>query len=91
MDTQQTSHAETTAETTTAQTETAVELEDMHPDVKAIVPGSMSGAEMIAYWEREGVFETFWSQYEDIGPGKRFADSTEYVQHMRRQPVRQGK
>ncbi len=90
MDTQQTSHAETTAETTTAQAEPALDLE-MDPAVQAIVPGSMSGAEMIAYWEREGVFETFWSQYEDIGPGKRFANSTEYVQHMRRQPVQRGK
>lgn len=90
MDTQQTSHAETTAETTAAQAEPALDLE-MDPAVQAIVPGSMSGAEMIAYWEREGVFETFWSQYEDIGPGKRFANSTEYVQHMRRQPVQRGK
>lgn len=90
MDTQQTGHAETTAETTTAQGEPDFDLE-MDPAVKAIVPGSMSGAEMIAYWEREGVFETFWSQYEDIGPGKRFANSTEYVQHMRRQPVQRGK
>jgi len=84
MDTQQTSHAETTAETTTAQAEPALDLE-MDPAVQAIVPGSMSGAEMIAYWEREGVFETFAYLNDLIGPGKQYADSTEYMLAMRRQ------
>ncbi len=58
---------------------------DEYPFVKGIVPGSMSGAEMLKYWEENGVFDTPWPQYDEIGEGKRFNDSAEYVQHMRRQ------
>lgn len=56
---------------------------DEYPFVKDIVPGSMSGAEALAYWKANGVFDVPWPQHDDIGPGKRFADSTEYVQAMR--------
>lgn len=58
---------------------------DQYPFVKGIVPGSMSGAEMLAYWKESGVFDVPWPQHDDIGPGKKYADSTEYVQHLRRQ------
>ena len=43
---------------------------DEYPFVKGIVPGSMSGAEMLAYWEENGVFDLWAEQYKDIGPGK---------------------
>jgi len=43
----------------------------------------MSGAEMLAYWQESGCFEVWAEQYKDIGPGKKYADSTEYVQAMR--------
>lgn len=89
MDTQQNSHAESTAETTASETEPALDLE-MDPAVQAIVPGSMSGAEMIAYWEREGVFEAFAYLNDLIGPGKQYADSTEYMLAMRRQREQAG-
>jgi len=56
---------------------------DQYPFVKGIVPGTMSGAEMLAYWEESGIFEVWADQYQDIGPGKKYADSTEYVQAMR--------
>ena len=56
---------------------------DQYPFAKGIVPGSMSGAEMLAYWEESGVFDVPWPQYDEIGEGKRFKDSTEYVQHNR--------
>lgn len=58
---------------------------DEYPFVKGIVPGSMSGAEMLAYWEENGVFDLWAEQYKDIGPGKKYADSTEYLQAMRAQ------
>ncbi len=79
MDTQQTNLTETTS----TDTEPAIDLEDRNSAIKAIVPGTMSGAEMIAYWEREGVFETFASLNDLIGPGKQYADSTEYMLAMR--------
>ncbi len=53
------------------------------PFLKGIVPGTMSGPEMLAFWKANGVFDVPWPQHDDIGPGKRFADSTEYVQAMR--------
>ena len=67
-------------DTQTAETE-IVEIEQ-YPFVKDIAPGSLSRAEMLDYWERNGVFEP-WPQHEDSGPGKKYADSTEYVQAMR--------
>lgn len=65
--------------------ESEIPLTDEYPFVKGIVPGTMSGAEMLAYWKESGVFDVPWPQHDDIGPGKRFADSTEYVQHLRAQ------
>lgn len=53
------------------------------PFLKGIVPGSISGAEMLARLEKSGAFEVWAEQYKDIGPGKKYADSTEYVQAMR--------
>ncbi len=53
------------------------------PFLKDIVPGTMSGAEMLARLEKSGAFEVWAEQYKDIGPGKKYADSTEYVQAMR--------
>ena len=47
------------------------------------MPGSLSGAEMLADWQEAGCFEVWAEQYEDIGPGKKYADSTEYVNAMR--------
>ena len=69
------------SEPETSETE-AIEIEP-YPFVKGIVPGSMSGAEMLIYWEEQGCFEVWADQYKDIGPGKKYADSTEYVQAMR--------
>ncbi len=70
--------------------EPQISEDDTYPFVKGIVPGSMSGAEMLAYWKESGVFDVPWPQHDDIGPGKRFADSTEYVQHLRRQAEYRG-
>ena len=50
---------------------------------RIVVPGTMSGAEMLEFWKDNGVFDVAWPQYDDIGPGKKYADSTEYVQAMR--------
>lgn len=58
---------------------------DQYPFVKDIIPGTMSGAEMLAYWQESGVFDVPWPQHDQIGEGKRFKDSTEYVQHLRQQ------
>lgn len=58
---------------------------DHYPFVKGITPGTMSGAEMLADWEENGCFEVWAEQYKDIGPGRKYADSTEYVQAMREQ------
>ena len=46
---------------------------------------------MLAYWKANGVFDVPWPQHDDIGPGKRFADSTEYVQHLRRRIETEGR
>ncbi len=64
---------------------------DQYPFVKDIIPGTMSGAEMLAYWRKSGVFDVPWPQHDDIGPGKRFENSTEYVQHLRRQIEDEGR
>lgn len=68
-------------DTQTADTE-AVEIEP-HTLVFGNVSESKSGAEMLADWEAQGCFEVWAEQYKDIGPGKKYADSTEYVQAMR--------
>lgn len=65
--------------------EAEISEDDTYPFVKGIVPGTMSGAEMLAYWKESGCFEVWAEQYKDIGPGKKYADSTEYVQAMREQ------
>lgn len=49
---------------------------------------ALSGAEIIALWERDGIFDAFAERATHIGPGKRFADSTEYVQYLREQSAR---
>lgn len=51
---------------------------------RILIPGTMSGAEMIEFWRDNGCFEVWAEQYKDIGPGKKYADSTEYVNAMRR-------
>ena len=56
---------------------------DQYPFVKGIVPGTMSGAEMLADWEANGCFDVWAEQYKNIGPGKKYADSTEYVNAWR--------
>jgi hypothetical protein len=61
-----------------------VEIEQ-YPFVKDIVPGTMSGAEVLEYWRENGVFDVPRPQHDEIGEGKRFKDSTEYVQHLRQQ------
>jgi hypothetical protein len=53
------------------------------PFVLAPVSESRNGAETLKIWEDEGCFEVWAEQYKDIGPGKKFADSTEYVQATR--------
>lgn len=58
-----------------------VEIES-YPFVKDITPGRMNRTEILAYWEKNGVFEP-WPQHEEIGSGKKYADSTGYVQAMR--------
>lgn len=69
--------------------ETTIRAIDEPPVVKDVVPGTRSGAEMQAYREKVGAFEVWAEQYQDIGPGKKYADSTEYVQAMREQmPLR---
>ena len=54
------------------------------PFARIVIPGTMSGAEMMEFWQDNGCFEVWADQYKDIGPGKKYADSTEYVQAMRR-------
>ena len=61
------------------------------PFLKGIVPGTLSGAEMLAFWKKSGVFDVPWPQHDDIGPGKRFENSTEYVQHLRRRTETEGR
>ena len=62
--------------------ESVISASDNYPFVKDITPGRMSNAEVLDYWEKYGVFEP-WPQHEGIGPGKKYADSTKYVQAMR--------
>lgn len=62
----------------------AAEIEH-HTFALGTVPESKSGAEMLADWEKQGFFDIWAEQYKDIGPGKKYADSTEYVQAMRAQ------
>ena len=71
-------------DTQTAEThETEVDEREQDPFVIGNVKKSKSGAEMLADWEEQGFFEVWAEQYKDIGPGKKYADSTEYVQAMR--------
>ena len=56
---------------------------DQYPFAKDVIPGTMSGAEMLTDWKENGCFEVWAEQYKDIGPGKKYADSTEYVNAMR--------
>lgn len=56
---------------------------DQYPFAEGVVPGAMSGAEMLADWEENGCFDIWAEQYKDIGPGKKYTDSTEYVNAMR--------
>ena len=78
---------DTAIKTETVDTEDASRFEmpepEGYPFVKGSVPAAMSGAEAIAYWKEHGCFEVWAEQYKDIGPGKKYADSTEYVQAMR--------
>ena len=53
------------------------------PFLKGLVRESISGAEMLARLKESGAFDVWAEQYKDIGPGKKYADSTEYVQAMR--------
>lgn len=64
--------------------ESVISANDSYPFVKDIAPGRMSNAEIVQYWHENGVFEP-WPQHEEIGEGKKYADSTEYVQAMRAQ------
>ena len=48
-----------------------------------LIPGTMSGVEMIEFWEHNGVFNVSWPQYDEIGKGKKYGDSTEYVNAKR--------
>lgn len=50
-----------------------------------LIPGTMNGMEMIEFWEHNGCFEVWAEQYEGIGPGRKYAESMEYVQAMRGQ------
>lgn len=71
-------------DTQTAEThETEIVEIEQYPFVIGSVSKSKSGAEMLADWEEQGFFEVWTEQYKDIGPGKKYADSTEYVQAMR--------
>lgn len=56
--------------------------------VKGVVQASLSGAQMLADWKENGCFEVWADQYKDIGPGKKYADSTEYVNAMREQAAK---
>ena len=56
---------------------------DGPPFVTDVTPGTMSGAETLAYWRENGVFDVPWPQFDEIGEGKRFRDSSEYARHLR--------
>ncbi len=62
-------------------------LLDIDPLVKDIVPGTMSGAEMLEMYERAGVFR----DYPEIGPGRKYANSTDYLLAMREEAARRGR
>ena len=66
------------------------ETSEIHelPLARIVIPGTMSGAEMIEFWRDNGCFEVWAEQYKDIGPGKKYANSTEYVQAMRERAER---
>lgn len=66
--------------------ESEISVNDTYPFVKDIAPGRMSRAETLAYWEKNGVFD-LWPQHAEIGEGKKYADSTEYVQATRARSV----
>ena len=53
------------------------------PSEKGIVPEVLSSAEMIALWEKMGVFEVWEDRKAVIGVGKRFADNLEYARDLR--------
>ena len=55
---------------------------------RIVIPGTMSGAEMTEFWRDNGCYEVWAEQYKDIGPGKKYADSTEYVNAMRERAVK---
>lgn len=78
---------DTATKTETVDTEKATRFEmpepEGYPFGKDSVPTAMSGAEVLAQLEKSGAFEVWAEQYKDIGPGKKYADSTEYVQAMR--------
>ncbi len=59
-------------------------LLDTDPLIKDIVPGTMSGAEMLELYERAGVFR----DYPEIGPGRKYASSTDYLLAMREEGAR---
>lgn len=80
MEIQQTPTPDTTAE----ETGLLPDLDDRDPVLKAIVPGTMSGAEMLDLYQREGAFR----DYPEIGPGRLYKDSTEYLLARRAQTAK---
>ncbi len=69
------------------ETADAPALSDTSPFAEGIIPGTMSGAEMLEFYEREGAFR----DYPDIGPGRKYANSTEYLLAMREEAARRGR
>ena len=57
--------------------------DDAPPPVRGTVPGILSSAEMIALWEKMGVFDVWEDRKAEIGIGKRFADNLEYARDLR--------
>ncbi len=68
--------------------EPALMERDGPPFVRAVTAGAMSGAEMLSYWQESGVFDVPWPQFDEIGEGRRFPDSSEYARHLREQAER---
>ena len=62
--------------------------DDGPPFVKGIAPGTLSGAEIVALWDRNKIFDVWTHRKAQIGPGKPFADSSEYARHIREQAQR---
>lgn len=62
-------------------------LLDTDPFIKDIVPGTMSGAEMLELYERAGVFR----DYPEIDPSRKYANSTDYLLAMREEAARRGR